>query len=93
MPIQPHPGGLVVSQSPKAGSHVKNGTVVTFTVAEPLVPNLLGLTPAQAKIKLQQKGLLLGSPVGTEVSKKKPGPDHQAAPGRRHEPADRQDRC
>ena len=34
------PAGFVVSQSPKAGSHVKNGTAVTFTVAEPLVPNL-----------------------------------------------------
>ena len=75
------PAGFVVSQSPKAGSHVKNGTAVTFTVAEPLVPNLAGLTPAQAKIKLQQKGLLLGSPVGTEVSTKKPGLIIKQLPG------------
>ncbi len=45
------------------------------------MPSLLGLTPAQAKIKLQQRGLLLGSPVGTEVSTKKPGLIIKQLPG------------
>jgi beta-lactam-binding protein with PASTA domain len=62
----------IVSQFPKAGSHVKQNTVVTYSIAEPLVPNLHGLTQDQAKNRLGGVGLALGTPK-TKVSPKKPG--------------------
>jgi beta-lactam-binding protein with PASTA domain len=51
----------IIKQFPTAGSHVKNKTVVTVTIAEPLVPNLHGLTQSQAKDKLGGHGLALSS--------------------------------
>ena len=81
--------GRVVSQTPKAGSHVKNNTVVTFTIAEPLVPNLLGKNQSQAKLILGGRGLVLStSPPETKISQKPPGtiigqvPGPGAPPGR-----------
>jgi beta-lactam-binding protein with PASTA domain len=74
--------GRVVSQTPSAGSHVKNNTVVTFTIAEPLVPNLLGKNQSQAKLTLGGRGLVLStSPPDTKISKKPPGTIIGQVPG------------
>ena len=74
--------GRVVSQTPKAGSHVKNNTVVTFTIAEPLVPNLLGKNQSQAKLILGGRGLVLStSPPETKISRKPPGTIIGQVPG------------
>jgi beta-lactam-binding protein with PASTA domain len=74
--------GRIVSQTPKAGSHVKNNTVVTFTIAEPLVPNLLGKNQSQAKLILGGRGLVLSSsPPQTKISKQPPGTVIGQVPG------------
>ena len=58
----------------------RTDTVVTFTVAEPLVPNLLGKTRRRRSSCCSRRASLLGSPArAPKISKKKPGLDHRAA--------------
>jgi beta-lactam-binding protein with PASTA domain len=74
--------GDVVGQSPKAGSHAKQDTVVTFFIAEPLVPDLLGQSESQAKLTLGGIGLALSSqPPQKKISKKPPGTIIGQVPG------------
>jgi serine/threonine-protein kinase len=70
------PVGAVVSSDPPAGTQVAHGDTVDLTVSEGpelvAVPNLIGLTPAQATQALAGVGLALGpvtgKPNGTVVS-------------------------
>ena len=59
------PAGTVVSQTPEAGSKVKEERTVTINVSrggeELEMPDLLGLDRADAEIKLKKMGLKLGS--------------------------------
>jgi len=59
------PAGTVVSQTPEAGSKVKEERMVTINVSrggeELEMPDLLGLDRADAEIKLKKMGLKLGS--------------------------------
>ena len=59
------PAGTVVSQTPEAGSKVKEERTVTINVSrggeELEMPDLLGLDRADAEIKLKKMGLNLGS--------------------------------
>ena len=87
------PAGFVVSQSPKAGSHVKNGTAVTFTVAEPLVPNLRRADARPGEDQAAAEGPAARLPGRYRGVDEEARVDHQAAPRRRHEPAYRQDRA
>ena len=59
------PPGQVVSQTPEAGSTVKEERLVTIYVSkggeELTMPDLKGLTKAEAEAKLQKMGLKLGT--------------------------------
>ena len=59
------PAGTVVSQTPEAGTKVKEERMVTINVSrggeELDMPDLLGLDRADAEIKLKKMGLKLGS--------------------------------
>ena len=59
------PPGQVVSQTPEAGSKVKEERLVTIYVSkggeELTMPDLKGLTKAEAEAKLQKMGLKLGT--------------------------------
>jgi hypothetical protein len=52
------PKGSVLDQDPASGARVAEGTVVLITVAEPLpqIPDVVGLTIAQAERSLRQAG-------------------------------------
>ena len=63
----------VVSQSPKPGSSVKQNTAVTFFIAAPVIPDLIGMNQQQATQALQGRGLKLSAtPPKTQISKTKP---------------------
>jgi serine/threonine-protein kinase len=57
--------GNVIVQTPEAGTNALRGTVIYGVVslgpAAPTVPNLLGLSPDEAKHALTESGLVLGS--------------------------------
>ncbi|WP_037377043.1 Stk1 family PASTA domain-containing Ser/Thr kinase [Selenomonas sp. AB3002] len=59
------PAGTVVSQTPEAGTKVKEERVVTINVSrggeELEMPDLMGLDRSDAEIKLKKMGLKLGS--------------------------------
>ncbi|WP_156727731.1 Stk1 family PASTA domain-containing Ser/Thr kinase [Streptomyces apocyni] len=62
--------GEVLRQDPESGTKLEKGSEITLTVAtaKPVVtvPALLGLTPEQAKAKLDEKGLVMGSQTEEE---------------------------
>ncbi len=57
--------GDVISQTPEGGVKAKRGTtiygVVSLGPASPIVPNLVGLSPDEARHSLEENGLVLGS--------------------------------
>lgn len=57
--------GDVIYQTPEGGTKAKRGTVISGIVslgpAAPSVPNLIGLSPDEAKRELEASGLVLGS--------------------------------
>ena len=57
--------GDIILQTPEAGIKAKRGTtiygVVSLGPAAPLVPDLIGLSPDEAKHALEELGLVLGS--------------------------------
>lgn len=57
--------GDIIQQTPEAGTKAKLGTtiygVVSLGPSAPLVPNLIGLSPDEAKHALAEVGLVLGS--------------------------------
>ena len=57
--------GDVISQSPDGGSKARRGTtingIVSLGPASPTVPNLIGLSPDEARHMLEETGLVLGS--------------------------------
>lgn len=57
--------GDIIQQTPEAGTKAKLGTtiygVVSLGPSAPLVPNLIGLSPDEAKHALTEVGLVLGS--------------------------------
>ncbi len=57
--------GTVVAMKPPAGTLLAPGSTVTLTVAKApiVVPNLIGLTPAQARDALDPLGLKLAPPM------------------------------
>lgn len=63
--------GDVIDQTPEGGVKAKRGTtiygVVSLGPASPTVPNLVGLSPDEARHALEENGLVLGS-VGYRVS-------------------------
>ncbi len=73
--------GHVVGQLPLPGAHVKQNTMVTIRVAEPLIPDLLGKTQQQAALLLQQRGLALSSQLQKKISKKPAGTVIEQIPG------------
>ena len=70
-----HPVGLVFSQSPAGGTGAALGTVVQFKVAKPFlvlnvaVPNLINLTPFQAKNALLALGLGTNGKIELKLGK------------------------
>ena len=56
------PAGIIISQTPEAGELVVQGTAIDLTVSSgPIIlPNLVGLTEAEAKLIIQNLGLELG---------------------------------
>ncbi|QES49191.1 Stk1 family PASTA domain-containing Ser/Thr kinase [Streptomyces venezuelae] len=66
--------GTVIKQNPTGGTQVDQGATVTLTVAKEkskaIVPDLKGLTEAQAKKKLQENDLKLGSTTEVESAEK-----------------------
>jgi len=72
------PAGYVISQYPLAKTKVLSGTDVTITVSKganeefAVVPNLIGLTEAEAKAKLTDYELVLGGII-REASDKEEG--------------------
>jgi eukaryotic-like serine/threonine-protein kinase len=79
---------IVVAQDPKAGTKLNKGATVTLSVSrgnQIEMPDLVGMTPSQARAKLQQlgwTGLIEESPVSAD-SPEQLGKivDHQPAPG------------
>jgi beta-lactam-binding protein with PASTA domain len=69
--VQP---GSVVDQDPKAGAHVKHGSLVTIQIAlgstSAKVPKVIGLNPVQADQALRASGFVLGT-----VSPQPPDPN------------------
>lgn len=69
------PEGYVISQSPQPDSKVPQGSTVTLTVSKGAeselteVPNLVGMTTAQAKRAISTAGLVLGSIIRQESDK------------------------
>ncbi|NLI54473.1 MAG: protein kinase [Clostridiales bacterium] len=57
--------GDVIYQTPEGGTKAKRGTVIYGIVslgpAAPTVPNLIGLSPDEAKRELEESGLVLGN--------------------------------
>lgn len=57
--------GNIIYQTPEAGTKAKHGTtiygIVSLGPASPTVPNLIGLSPDEARHALQESGLMLGS--------------------------------
>lgn len=57
--------GDVISQTPEGGLNAKRGTVIYGIVslgpASPIVPNLIGLSPDEARHTLEENGLVLGN--------------------------------
>lgn len=85
------PAGSVIDQDPSAGSVVPEGTTVSMVIAEPfpVIPDVVGLTVAQAKKALKQAGFndarvkqsgTSGTP-GT-VTSQTPAAGSEALPGR-----------
>ena len=63
----PRPAGIVVAQTPSASSEAHEGTAISYTVslgpstALRTVPNLCGLSYADAVARLREYGLVVGS--------------------------------
>lgn len=59
------PYGSVVLQTPESGTRARKGTAIYVTVSlgpdAPTMPDLLGMTPEEAKTALEQAGLYLGT--------------------------------
>ena len=59
------PYGSVILQSPESGANARKGATIYVTVSlgpdAPTMPNLLGMTPEDAKTALEQAGLYLGT--------------------------------
>jgi beta-lactam-binding protein with PASTA domain len=59
-----HPKGTIIAQLPEPGATVKRGMNVRVTVskgaASAVVPNLRGVSLREAKLSLEQQGLLMG---------------------------------
>ena len=57
--------GHVIMQTPDGGTKAKRGTTISGIVslgpAAPIVPNLIGLSPDEARHTLEETGLVLGS--------------------------------
>jgi len=57
--------GNIIYQTPEAGTKAKRGTtiygIVSLGPASPVVPNLIGLSPDEARHALEESGLVLGS--------------------------------
>ena len=57
--------GDIIDQTPEAGTKAKRGTtiygIVSLGPAAPLVPNLIGLSPDEARHALEESGLALGN--------------------------------
>ena len=57
--------GDVISQSPDGGTKARQGTtiygIVSLGPASPVVPNLIGLSPDEARHTLEETGLVLGN--------------------------------
>ncbi|GAB1475701.1 Stk1 family PASTA domain-containing Ser/Thr kinase [Bacillota bacterium] len=69
------PVGVVISQSPQAGSSGNPGTSVSLVISlgeehiDTIVPSLLGMTLEQAKAALEKEKLILSSDVGYAPSR------------------------
>lgn len=70
------PSGQVISQTPQAGTNVKEQRIIHLTVSKGgsviLVPDLKGLTIEQAKERLDKLGLSLGAVENGNDSKEEP---------------------
>jgi len=77
--------GTVVGAAPSSGSTVPRGTAIALTVSKgrPVVPELKGLTSDEARAKLSDVGLKLGSAfgLGGTVFLVTPGAGSKVAPG------------
>ena len=71
------PAGTVLEQDPEAGTEVDIGSTVTLTVStgpgEVSVPDLSGLTEAEARARLVDSGLTLGDVSQVDDSTEAPG--------------------
>lgn len=82
------PAGYVISQQPLPNTEVLSGSDVTITVSKganeefAVVPNLLGLTEAEAKAKLADYELVLGGIIREESSEPEGKVIGQSAPAR-----------
>jgi beta-lactam-binding protein with PASTA domain len=76
--------GVVVGQIPPRG-RLSSYDKVTLVFVKPMhgrVPNVVGLTLAQARAKLNRLGLVPAlRGAGTQVIRQRPGPDVAAGPG------------
>ena len=90
--FDPKPAGVVIGQSPEAGFLVGKGGSISLTVSKgiemTLVPQVLGLSQAEAQAQLQDAKLVVGQviqrdanlPAG-QVLSIQPGPGTQLAAG------------
>ncbi len=81
-----YPSGVVIEQTPAAGTALKAGNVISITVSAgaqtPIVPDLTGMTLDDAENALENAGLACGNveyrvseaPIGT-IFKQDPAPD------------------
>ncbi len=70
------PPGVVIEQSPRAGSRVQRGTAVEIVVVDApkrAVPSLVGVTPAVAEQRVMEAGLRLGRVANEDSPDAQPG--------------------
>ncbi|MET9824340.1 Stk1 family PASTA domain-containing Ser/Thr kinase [Streptomyces sp. NPDC006349] len=75
----------VLSQNPKSGASKEKGATVTLTVAKETsqvtVPDLSGMSPEDAKKRLEEQGLTLGSQEQAESTAQAEGTIFEQTPG------------
>lgn len=75
----------VLSQNPKSGASKEKGATVTLTVAKETsqvtVPDLSGMSPGDAKKRLEEQGLTLGSQEQAESTAQAEGTIFEQTPG------------
>jgi beta-lactam-binding protein with PASTA domain len=74
----PQPAGTVIAQSPPAGTKAPLGTAITLSVstgapAQSTVPDVVGMTEADAQAALQQAGFAVSVVDVTTTDKRKDG--------------------